>query len=255
MPETDRTPWWISFFQGPWGALQRAGYPEERTTAETDFVARALELQKGERVLDVPCGNGRHSIELASRGFRVTGVDLNADNIASARGAAERRGLRAEFFEHDMRSFVAKERFDAAICYGGSFGYFDDEGNLEFARAVNRALHDGGRFLIHTPVAESLFPVYKARDWSWSDDSPDAFPVLEERTWDMETARIYATWTFARPHATSSLETSVRIYTCHEMYELLRQVGFRECRFLEAGTGAPFKMGSPAASVAVVTTK
>lgn len=253
MADAETSPWWISFFRGPWRTVQRAGFPQATTGTETDFIVETLGLARGERVLDVPCGDGRHSIALASRGFAVTGLDLNPEILTIARAEAAKRTLDIEFREEDMRSFTAASRFDAAICYGGSFGYFDDEDNLEFVRAAHAALGDGGRLLIDTPVAESLFPVFQERDWSWSDESPDAYRILQERTWDLEAGRIHSTWTFMQDKGISSRDISIRIYTCHELYEMMRQAGFRECRFLEAKTGAPFKVGS--SRLALVTTK
>jgi cyclopropane fatty-acyl-phospholipid synthase-like methyltransferase len=55
-------PWWISFFAGAWGEHQEAGYPPERTRAEVDFILRSLDLASGARILDLPCGEGRHAI-------------------------------------------------------------------------------------------------------------------------------------------------------------------------------------------------
>jgi SAM-dependent methyltransferase len=240
----DVSPWWVSFFQGPWGSLQRAGYPPEKTREEIDFIVKALELGDAERVLDVPCGEGRHSIELASRGFAVTGIELNAEAIDTARANAAERGVTVDFQEEDMRSLSAPGGFDAAICYGGSFGYFDDEGNLAFVKAVAGALSDNGRFLIDTPVAESLFPQYKERDWQWWDEESRDTRILQERSWDLRTGRIHATWMFIGPNETSSAEISIRIYTCRELCELLREAGFQEFRPLETKTHAPFKMGS-----------
>jgi SAM-dependent methyltransferase len=242
--DADASPWWTSFFQGPWGSLQRAGYPSEKTREEVDLIVKALELGDAERVLDVPCGEGRHSIELASRGFAVTGVELNASAIDAARANAEERGVTVDFREADMRSVTAAGEVAAAVCYGGSFGYFDDEGNLEFVTAVSRALGDKGRFLIDTPVAESLFPQFKERDWQWWDEESHDTRILQERRWDLRTGRIHATWMFIGPHEFFNDTATTEIYTCRELCELLREAGFQEFRPLEAKTHAPFKMGS-----------
>ncbi len=244
MTDLDGGPWWVSFFQGPWGSLQQGGFPPEKTREEVDFIVKALELGDSERVLDVPCGEGRHSIELASRGFAVSGTELNPNALQTARANAEERGVTVDFRQGDMRSLSAEGEFDAAICYGGSFGYFDDEGNLEFVKAVAGALADSGRFIIDTPVAESLFPQYKERDWQWWDEEAQDMRVLQERSWDLRAGRIRGTWTFIGPDETSTSDVSIRIYTCRELCELLREAGFQEFRTIEPMTHAPFKMGS-----------
>src|SRR6185503_17029472 len=101
------------------------------------FVLERLELDPGARVLDVACGHGRHSLELARRGFAVTGVDLSARSIAVAREAAEREGLRATFVERDARDLDFDGEFDAAVnLFTSAIGYFDEE-------AENQRVVDG----------------------------------------------------------------------------------------------------------------
>src|SRR6266851_2661970 len=95
--------WWQAFFKGPWESIQLEGYPEARTKSEVDFVLAALQIETGLRVLDVPCGAWRHSIELARRGFLPTGIDFNAAAIAVAANQAANEGLPCEFVACDMR--------------------------------------------------------------------------------------------------------------------------------------------------------
>src|SRR5262249_42951030 len=120
----DMQPWWNDFFEGPWARIQAGGYPPERTTTECDLVEGALELKRGARVLDIPCGAGRHCIELARRGYEMTGADLKLEYIASAKSSAEQAGITVHFAISDMREFTSEDTFDAAFCYFGSFGYF-----------------------------------------------------------------------------------------------------------------------------------
>ena len=80
--------WYEEFFHGLALDLWRKAVTEEQTKAEADFIAGILDLPNGARILDVPCGNGRHSIELAKRGIRMTGVDLSDEFIAEARQTA-----------------------------------------------------------------------------------------------------------------------------------------------------------------------
>ncbi len=97
----DRSNWFEDFFHGIANDLWRKAVTAEQTRAEADFLERTL--GKKRRLLDVPCGNGRHSLELARRGCRMTGVDLSPEFIAEARSAAKAERLRAEFVVGDMR--------------------------------------------------------------------------------------------------------------------------------------------------------
>src|SRR5262245_6068727 len=123
---TTRKNWFEDFFHGVANDLWRKALPEMHTNAEVDFLEKQLG-RKG-RVLDVPCGFGRHSLELARRGHRVTGVDLSVEFIAEAREAAKAAKLKAEFKVGDMRRLQLDGGFDLACCLGNSFGYleFDD---------------------------------------------------------------------------------------------------------------------------------
>src|SRR5258705_1899833 len=94
--------WYESFFQGIVLEMWRKAMPPEQTRLEADFLARALRLQPGDRVLDVPCGAGRHALELAARGFAVTGVDLSKGQIDMARAAAAASGVSVDWRQADM---------------------------------------------------------------------------------------------------------------------------------------------------------
>jgi cyclopropane fatty-acyl-phospholipid synthase-like methyltransferase len=155
--------WWQTFFAGHWLDVQRV-FKAERTTAEADFIERVLKLQPGAAVLDVPCGEGRLSVELASRGYRLTGVDITEALLADARRTAAERRLDVAWHRRDMRDLPWREDFDGAYCFWGSFGYFDDEGNRAFLEAVARALKPGGRFLMDRRLYMSATKVGAAPD-------------------------------------------------------------------------------------------
>src|SRR5918911_2831814 len=149
--------WWENFFTGVALDLWRAAVPAEQTQLEANFIQTMLGLPQGASVLDVPCGNGRLSLELAARGFNVTGVDFATDFIREARGRASEKGLNVAFEERDMRDLPWAAEFDGAICFGNSFGYMTDEGNAQFVRSVASALKPGARFIIDTHnITENL---------------------------------------------------------------------------------------------------
>jgi SAM-dependent methyltransferase len=252
---SDGTDWWEGYFRGAWGRVQAAGYPEERTRSEVDFAIEALGLAGGERVLDVPCGEGRHSIELAARGFAVTGVDFNPGALEAARARAKERKVTAQFLEADMREPQTAGSFDAVLCFFGSFGYFSDAENLRCARAFASALREGGRLLIDTQVAESLLPRYAERDWIWSGTPGSSLRIMQERSFDHETGRILASWALVDPDGgIETARSSIRLYTYRELCELLRAAGFTGAMTgVETLTGQPFGVG--AKRLSLVATK
>src|SRR5262249_27251424 len=96
--------WWARFFAGPWLDAQRAAWSGDETHTDADAVEQLLQLQPGSDVLDVPCGEGRVSLELAARGHRVHGIDITGPLVATAQARAEERGVAATFEVGDMRA-------------------------------------------------------------------------------------------------------------------------------------------------------
>jgi SAM-dependent methyltransferase len=217
----DAEAWWSAFFRGPWEDLQ------------------------------LPCGEGRHTIELARRGFRSTGLDFNPNATAVAATRAAAAGVEPCFMTGDMRELSAVEEYDAVVNFFTSFGYFSDEENLDFARRVARALRPGGRFLLDLHVAESVYPTFRERDWSWIRKDPP-LRVLEERRLDLDSSRIESTWSFIGDDETVTRRTSLRLYSYRELQSLLKQAGFSRLQAFETGKMEPFRLGSARLSLIAI---
>ena len=147
---------WQSFFD-----VHAPNYMEEvftrNTAEEVEFIIKELNLKPNGSILDVGCGTGRHSIELARKGFRVTGVDISSGMLAEAKKAAERAGVSAKWIRADAARFKSKTRFDAAIClYEGAFGLLSSADNpiehdLAILRNINGELKTRGRMILTAP--------------------------------------------------------------------------------------------------------
>jgi SAM-dependent methyltransferase len=174
----------------------------------------------------------------------MTGVDFKEEPLGSARERAAARGLDAEFVCADMRHFSAESVFDGAICFGGSFGFFDEKGNRRVLEAFERALKPGGSLLVDAHVAESLFPQFRERDWSWLGEGEHRTQLLQERRFDLRTRRVEAVWTTITEDGPVSQPVSMRIYAYRELEDLLREVGFRDFDARVPDTGEPFAFGS-----------
>lgn len=136
----------------------------EETEAEIDRALAILRPPDGARVLDMACGTGRHSIELARRGYEVVGVDIAADLLEIARGEAERLGVgNASFLEADLRGLEYEEEFDVVLNLNdGAIGYFEtEEENHRTFEVIGAALRPGGSNLLQLPnvlYAETHLP-------------------------------------------------------------------------------------------------
>jgi 2-polyprenyl-3-methyl-5-hydroxy-6-metoxy-1,4-benzoquinol methylase len=232
--------WWKPFFSGLWGNVLRQAWTPEQTKADAEFIEQLLQVLPPASILDVPCGEGRIARVLASRGYDVTGVDGTASFLDTARRYADEQHLSIHWEPRDMRELVWQDTFDGALCFWGSFGYFDDAGNEQFLRAVCRALKPGGRFVLETLIAETLLPQFQERGWQQIGDTL----LLERRWYDYAQSRVGTEWTFIHDSKTETQTTSIRIYTYRELCELFRRVGLVPADAYDTRSRQPFAFGA-----------
>jgi SAM-dependent methyltransferase len=236
------TDWWRTYFEaGGWQGVQLGIDANFDDPAQAELIERALALAPRSRVLDVPAGTGRIAIELAARGHRVTGVDLTERFLEAGRERAAARGVEVDLRQGDMRALdVAAGGFDAALCFWGSFGYFDAAGDEAFVRGVASALVPGGRFLIDTHTVESVLPNFRERGWWETGD----LLVLIETEYVAGTGRIETDWTIVGPDGSRERQrSSVRLYTLAGLTALLEAAGFTSFEARDDDL-EPFELGS-----------
>jgi len=216
--------------------------PNTVTVQEADFLETALELTRGAKLLDIPCGHGRHAIELAQRGYRVTGVDLSLDALDRARESAAEVDWRRGDMRELARLNLPPERYDAAYCFGNSFGYLDAAGIAAFLADVARVLRPGGRIAIDTGVtAESILPTLLAKRWHRLGD----ITMLSETNYVAEESRLDINYTFIHQGAEDTRPSSSYIFTAAELKRFLGRAGFQAVTMSGGLTGEPYRLGTP----------
>ncbi|HEY6066121.1 MAG TPA: class I SAM-dependent methyltransferase [Thermoanaerobaculia bacterium] len=229
--------WWKDFFSGLVVDFWRGALPPEVTLAEAGFLEKHLRLAEGARVLDAPCGAGRLAIELAARGYRMTGVDISAEFIGAAREGNPSIAWRVG----DMRDLPWDSEFDAAYCAGSSFGFLGDEGDAEFLRAVARTLTPGGRFFADFKAAESLLPNFReSHEMRVGDIEFRARNRYEPATGTMESL-----YTITLGDRVENKRAVHRIYTCAQILRMLESAGFGAVETYGSLKEEPFRLGSP----------
>jgi SAM-dependent methyltransferase len=140
------------------------------TLAEVAFLIEELGLAPGATILDIGCGTGRHAVELARRGYRVTGVDLSAGMLAEAQKAANAAGVMVEWVQSDAARFTPTQSYDAAICLcEGAFGLLgsaDDpvEQPLAILRSIAAALKPRAKALLTVLNACRMIRAHSQQD-------------------------------------------------------------------------------------------
>lgn len=233
--------WWEDFFSGIVLDLWKEVYDEHHTRAEADFILNVLKVPNGAALLDVPCGEGRLARELTSRGYALTGVDISTDFLQEARSKATEKKLDIRWEQRDIRDLPWQHEFDGAFCFGGSFGYFQDEGNADFVRSVCRTLKPGARFVLDIGVSmETLLPRLQLREWTRIGN----FLFLEESHYDHVKGRFNTDYTFVRDGQVETRSGSHRVYTYRELVQLLEKAGFTDVKSFGSLARDPFSLSS-----------
>jgi SAM-dependent methyltransferase len=219
----DTKAWWEDMFSDDFlRAIPVLSPPQlERETA---FVARSLNVAKGKRLLDLACGAGQHAVELAARGYAMVGYDLSQAQLAWAGELAQERGQTLEFVHGDMRDLDFNAAFDGVYCWNTSFGFFEEDKNLDIARRVFRALKPGGRFLLD--VVNRDFIVSQQPGQTWFEG--DGCVCIDDVGMDFVSSRIRVKRTLMLDNGRNrECNYSIRLYSLHELGELLMGAGFK----------------------------
>lgn len=144
----DRQEWFERWFSSPMYESLYAGRDATEAKQMIDLIEQRVPPAEDQRVLDLACGRGRHSLALARRGYHVTGMDLSQRAIQTASLKAQKEGLEVDFIVGDMRVPLQK-RFDLIVNLFTSFGYFDrEEDDIRVLEAIGKMNRKGGWVVI-----------------------------------------------------------------------------------------------------------
>lgn len=240
--------WHEGFFTGLHADVWRWAIPDEVTAAQCDFLRGALGLATGARVLDVPCGHGRHANMLAAQGHRVTGVDISQDLLAMARQEAEEQDLTADYRRGDMVDLAAAldpgAAFDAAICLGNSIPVLDRLALMAFLDGLARAVRPGGRLGLDIGLAaENLYPGFEERTWLPIGETGHILAI--ENSFDAAEGRIDAAYlAIAADGRREERHATMWVYTVAELRAYLSAAGFDTIHVTADIEGTPFELGA-----------
>lgn len=215
--------WWSDYFDALYLREYEPLFALERDRREVARIIELLGLPAAARVLDVPCGQGRHAHLLAEAGFIVDGLDLSRELLARARARGTAATLR--YRRGDMRKLPREwsGRFDAVLNLSTSFGFFtapaDDARVLsEFARV----LEPGGVLVWHGGSRDGVMTGFLHRDW-W--ETADGTMHAQERRFDPLSGILTVESRWNGPSGAGSREHRIRLYTATRIAELCADVG------------------------------
>jgi len=199
---------------------------DEQIAREVDFVEDSLGIERGGAVLDLACGTGRHTIELARRGYEVVGLDLSLAMLARAGEDAQDHEAKVNFVQGDMREMTFDEQFDGVFCWNTSFGFFEEEKNALVIDRIHRSLRAGGLFLLD--VINRDFLIRQSPSLAWFEG--DGCVCMDEMSVDFITSRMKIKRTMMLDDGRSrEIEYSMRVYSLHELGKILHDHGFKVC--------------------------
>lgn len=205
---------------------------------EIGHLQELLQISPPAVILDLCCGVGRHSVELAKRGFAVTGVDRSAGYLDRAKIRAKKQNVTIEFIQDDMRRFRRDESFDGVINLLTSFGYFvDADDNRRVLVNVYHSLKPGGWFVLEIMGKENLARIFRARDWQ---ETEGGVLFLQERKVTQDWSWMENRWILIKDGERKEFHVHHHLYSARELTTLLHECGFAQVNAYGSLAGTPY---------------
>ena len=230
--------WYERLFENYGEKYDRESFTQG-TVGECDFIEKEIGFDTSRSIIDIGCGTGRHAIELAGRGYTVTGIDLSESVLERARKKAAEQDLRVDFIRHDAREPFFKDTFDMALmlCEGGFPLMETDEMNYAILRNAAETLRSGGTLIMTT--LNGLFPLRHSVEEFCADAAGEGNAVYRGNRFDMMTFRDHNLTVLEDDDGnTLELECNERYYIPPEITWLLKSAGFTGVDIFGARLGA-----------------
>jgi len=232
------------FFREAWPMISQAVEPAADAGRAVRWILGRTGLKPGSRVLDAPCGFGRHAVEFARLGYKVTGVDFNETELARAREAAAQAKVTLSLACQDMRDMDFAGEFDLAVNLFSSIGYFTDDEDRLLLDRFWRALGPGGVFVIDTRNRDQVVRSMPAEERQRNDE----WTLRIENRFDPATSRWTARWWRLEAEAPEDSagelvgESEIRLYAAHELRAMLRPDRWSRVDLYGGLDGTPFSV-------------
>lgn len=237
-----RPDWWRRIFNSMYLKTDADVVEDKQITKnEVELFTSILSVPKDSAILDLACGQGRHSIELALRGYtNITGLDRSHYLIRKAKSTMLQEGVKISFKEGDARKLpFPPDTFDVVMILGNSFGYFEsNEDDIMILREVFRVLKPNGTFLIDVADGSYLRTHFQPRSWEWIDKK---YFVCRERSLAKDTERLISREIISHVEKGIIVDQfyAERLYSYEMLTDIFAKAGYQKLNFhnvLESGS-------------------
>lgn len=230
-----------AFFKGSYKHAWRGTIPPGLTEAEADFIQEMASLKNGGKILDIMCGYGRHALELGRRGVQVTAIDNLQDYIDEIKTIASEQNLPVTAVQGDVLHAKLDEVYDAAICMGNSFAFFDRDDATTILKNISSHLKPAGILIINSwMVAEVAIKHFKERDWHYAGE----YKCMLEYKYSFHPSRIESEQTIIAPDGSVEIVKGVDyIFTFDELETMFSEAGFKTANVFSTPRKKKFVMG------------
>lgn len=229
-----RPDWWRRIFNSMYLKTDADVVEDKQITKnEVELFTSILNAPKDSAILDLACGQGRHSIELAQRGFtNITGLDRSHYLIRKAKSVMQQEGLKISFKEGDARKLpFPADTFDVVMILGNSFGYFEsNEDDIMILKEVFRVLKPDGTFLIDVADGSYLRTHYQPRSWEWIDKK---YFVCRERSLAKDNERLISREIISHVEKGIIVDQfyAERLYSMDMLNDIFARAGYQKLKF------------------------
>lgn len=226
--------WWKRIFNAYYLKTDGDVVEDQKITEfEVNYFLKIMNFQPEHQILDLCCGQGRHSIELANNNFKnICGLDRSRFLIQKAKSNAKKSGVSCKFREGDARKLqYTPDTFDFVMILGNSFGYFESiNDDLLVLKEVFRVLKPWGKILIDITDGEYIKQNFQSRSWEWIDKN---FFVCRERSLSLDKQKLISREVITHVNKGVLVDQfyAERLYSKRTISELLENVGFSDVKF------------------------
>lgn len=214
-----------TFFEGSYKHAWKGIIPAGLTEAEVDFIQEIAALNNEKKVLDIMCGYGRHSLELARRGVQVTSIDNLQEYIEEIKKKAAEQNLFVDAIQADVLHATFTDTYDAVICMGNSFAFFDKADAVAILKNISNHLKPGGVLIINSwMIAEVAIKHFKEKDWHYAGQ----YKCMLEYKYCFSPSRIESEQTIVAPDGSVETVKGIDyIFTLDELEEMFNEAGLK----------------------------